>query len=169
MCLSTFRGIEQFYKPISRLRDFAKSYDKTSYRILKKGPGSWIASKPMLESILFRCFFLNRWCLCYPSKKKIQWNQSDSQISVSNHCDYMYISCVFIQFITKYIYCLFIWFTTMIHSAEEWLVMCFVFLDIHWVLWLDCPRLWYFGSYYWYHLRSAQYKQWLRCSERVTL
>ena len=37
--LSNFRAILWFKLPISRLRDFTRSYDKTSYRILKWGPG----------------------------------------------------------------------------------------------------------------------------------
>ena len=37
-CLSNFTAIRQFETPISRLRDFANSYDKTSYLILKR-PG----------------------------------------------------------------------------------------------------------------------------------
>ena len=37
MCLSNLPNL-----PISRLRDFARSYDKTSYRILNRGPGPWV-------------------------------------------------------------------------------------------------------------------------------
>ena len=44
-CLSNFRAIGQFYTPISRLRDFARSYNKTSYWILKRGPGPWFKIK----------------------------------------------------------------------------------------------------------------------------
>ena len=40
-CLSNFRAIGQFWIQISRLRDFTRSYSKTSYRILKRGPG-WV-------------------------------------------------------------------------------------------------------------------------------
>ena len=39
MCLSNFKAIRQSKLPISRLRDFMRSYDKTSYGILKWGPG----------------------------------------------------------------------------------------------------------------------------------
>ena len=35
MCLSNFKAMRQFKLPISRLRDFTRSYDKTSYSILK--------------------------------------------------------------------------------------------------------------------------------------
>ena len=38
MCLSNFNAIRQFKVPISWLRDFTRSYDKTSFRILKRGP-----------------------------------------------------------------------------------------------------------------------------------
>ena len=43
--LSNFRSIGQFWIQISRLRGFARSYDKTPYRVLKHGPGAvsiWI-------------------------------------------------------------------------------------------------------------------------------
>ena len=39
MCLSNFKAIGQFKVPISWLRDFTKSYEKTSFRILRRGPG----------------------------------------------------------------------------------------------------------------------------------
>ena len=38
-CLSNFKAMRWFRLPISRLRDFTGSYDKTSYRISKQGPG----------------------------------------------------------------------------------------------------------------------------------
>ena len=40
MCLSNFKAIRQFKVPISWLWDFTRSYDKTSFRILRRGPGS---------------------------------------------------------------------------------------------------------------------------------
>ena len=39
MCLSNFKAIRQFKVPISCLRDFTRSYEKTSFRILRRGPG----------------------------------------------------------------------------------------------------------------------------------
>ena len=39
MCLSNFKAMRQFKVPISWLRDFTRSYDKTSFRILRRGPG----------------------------------------------------------------------------------------------------------------------------------
>ena len=39
MCLSNFKAIQQFKVPILWLRDFTRSYDKTSFRILRRGPG----------------------------------------------------------------------------------------------------------------------------------
>ena len=39
MCLSNFKAIRQFKVPISWLRDFTRSYEKTSFRILRRGPG----------------------------------------------------------------------------------------------------------------------------------
>ena len=38
MCLSNFKAIRQFKVPISWLRDFTRSYEKTSFRILRQGP-----------------------------------------------------------------------------------------------------------------------------------
>ena len=42
MCLSNFKAMRWFKLPISRLRDLVRSYDKTSYRKLKRGPGPWV-------------------------------------------------------------------------------------------------------------------------------
>ena len=39
MCLSNLKAMRWFKLPISRLRFFTSSYDTTSYRILKRGPG----------------------------------------------------------------------------------------------------------------------------------
>ena len=41
MRLSTFKAMRKFKLPISYLRAFVRSYDKTTYRILKRGPGHW--------------------------------------------------------------------------------------------------------------------------------
>ena len=40
MCLSNFKAIQQFKVPISWLWDFTRSYEKTSFRILRRGPGA---------------------------------------------------------------------------------------------------------------------------------
>ena len=40
MCLSNFKAIRQFKVPISWLRDFTRSYEKMSFRILRRGPVS---------------------------------------------------------------------------------------------------------------------------------
>ena len=44
MCLSNIKAIRKIWHPISRLRDFARCHEKTSYRILKLAPGcdNWI-------------------------------------------------------------------------------------------------------------------------------
>ena len=39
MCLSSFKAIRQFKVRISWLRDFTRSYEKTYFRILRRGPG----------------------------------------------------------------------------------------------------------------------------------
>ena len=41
MCLSNFKTIRQFKVPISWLLVFTRSYDKTSFRILRRGPGCY--------------------------------------------------------------------------------------------------------------------------------
>ena len=38
MCLSNFKAIRQFKVPISWLRNYTRSYEKTSFRILRRGP-----------------------------------------------------------------------------------------------------------------------------------
>ena len=40
---------DNFKLPISRLRDFTRSYDKTSYRILKRGPGCHMWYKTIIK------------------------------------------------------------------------------------------------------------------------
>ena len=44
MCLSNFKAIRRFKVQISWLRDFTRSYEKTSFRILRRGPGHFIKS-----------------------------------------------------------------------------------------------------------------------------
>ena len=39
MCLSNFKAIRWFRLPISQLRDFTRSYDELSSRIMRQGPG----------------------------------------------------------------------------------------------------------------------------------
>ena len=41
MCLSNFIAMRQFKVPISWLWDFTRSYEKTSFRILRRGPGAY--------------------------------------------------------------------------------------------------------------------------------
>ena len=45
MCLSNFKAIRQFKVPISWLRDLTRSYEKTSFRILRRGP--WLFGSPI--------------------------------------------------------------------------------------------------------------------------
>ena len=40
MCLSNFKAVRLFKVPISWLRDFTRSYEKTFFRILRRGPAS---------------------------------------------------------------------------------------------------------------------------------
>ena len=71
MCLSNFKAIRQLKVPISWLWDFTRSYEKTSFRILRRGPGIlcqreavWIAA----ENILNLYYSTGFWKLfSYPS------------------------------------------------------------------------------------------------------
>ena len=56
MCLSNIKAIRQFKVPISWLRDFTRSYEKTSFRILRRGPGGVIAG--ILGNYLLPCLLL---------------------------------------------------------------------------------------------------------------
>ena len=48
MCLSNVKAIRQFKVPISWLRDLTRSYEKTSFRILRRGPESfWWKTRPI--------------------------------------------------------------------------------------------------------------------------
>ena len=49
MCLSNFKAIQQFKVSISWLRDFTRSYEKTSFRILRQGPG-WPWTDAVMET-----------------------------------------------------------------------------------------------------------------------
>ena len=54
ICLSNFKAIWLFKLPISQLQDFTRSYDKTSYWILKWGPGGKQSRSGMYDvGILF--------------------------------------------------------------------------------------------------------------------
>ena len=48
MCLSNFKAIRQFKVPISWIRNFTRSYERTSFWILRRGPGLWRWDKRML-------------------------------------------------------------------------------------------------------------------------
>ena len=55
MCLSNFKAMRQFKVPISWLRDFTRSYEKTSFRILRRGSGSrGMFPKVRYHSCIFR-------------------------------------------------------------------------------------------------------------------
>ena len=57
-CLLNFRAIKQFWTQISRLRNLTRSYDKTSYRMLKRLSGLLHANS----------WFDLQWCLLHPFK-----------------------------------------------------------------------------------------------------
>ena len=52
-CLSNFRAIGQLWRQISWLRDFMRSYDKTSHRILKRDPGLFWWGNMQMVGMLF--------------------------------------------------------------------------------------------------------------------
>ena len=51
MCLSNFKAIRQFKVPISWLRDFTRSYEKTSFRILRRGPVAYSVKNHRLNQV----------------------------------------------------------------------------------------------------------------------
>ena len=51
MCLSNFKTIRQFKVPISWLRDFTRSYGKTSFRILRRGPDACDWKQPSARMV----------------------------------------------------------------------------------------------------------------------
>ena len=61
MCLSNFKAIRQFKVPISWLRDFTRSYEKTSFRILRRGPGALINYLP--EVMVYTCHGRWKWSI----------------------------------------------------------------------------------------------------------
>ena len=71
MCLSNFKAIRQFKVPISWLRDLTSSYEKTSFRILRRGPGGQICGpkwgfqnflkKLLAQFISYLAFILMGW------------------------------------------------------------------------------------------------------------
>ena len=50
MCLSNFRSMRRFKTTNLAVRDFTRSYDKTSYQILERGPGNVSIYKNSLSS-----------------------------------------------------------------------------------------------------------------------
>ena len=64
MCLSNFKAIRQFKVPISWLRDFMRSYEKTSFRILRRGPVR-LKSRPMFMHDNGLTFITNFMINCY--------------------------------------------------------------------------------------------------------
>ena len=52
-CLN-FKAIRQFKVPISWLRDLTRSYEKTSFRILRRGPNCWRTNRPRHDEFFAR-------------------------------------------------------------------------------------------------------------------
>ena len=49
MCLSNFWAIRPLQHPISRLRDYTRFGGKTSYRLVNRGPESWVLSSHICQ------------------------------------------------------------------------------------------------------------------------
>ena len=82
-CLSDLRVIIQSRIQISQLRDFARSYNKMSYLILKQGPG---LAKPWYWMSLGCCFCEMN--LYNNFNMNVVWHSSDNftwDISANNH------------------------------------------------------------------------------------
>ena len=67
MCLSNFKAIRQFKVPISWLRDFTRSYEKTYFRILRRGPDYFMLSYVLTPNVISSCsiswVWILWWCL----------------------------------------------------------------------------------------------------------
>ena len=61
MCLSNFKAMQQFKASISWLRDFTRSYEKTSFHILRRGPISMYSCSTVhnifIVMIHWGCYF----------------------------------------------------------------------------------------------------------------
>ena len=72
MCLSNFKAIRQFKVPISWLRDFTRSYEKTSFRILRRGPDSKQA--PCYQQPSYWLWLNVTWATPYPEPVYTGWS-----------------------------------------------------------------------------------------------
>ena len=91
MCLSNFKAMRWFKLSISRLRDFTRSYHKTSYRILKVVPGVLYR---LLTWRWIDCSY--SWCLCpWPRVTAVTFTQSGDVIDHDLHLKSYQIRGVF--------------------------------------------------------------------------
>ena len=77
MCLSNFKAMRQFEVPISWLRDFTRSYVKTSFRILRRGPGY----RPRYFSGIYFVWLISPWTKWPPFHR---WYFSDAFLWMKN-------------------------------------------------------------------------------------
>ena len=72
-CLSYFKAIQLFKQPISRLQDFMRSYDKTSYWILKRALALLSPDCPQAEMEHCRSALGEEWQRCQSLNSGIDW------------------------------------------------------------------------------------------------
>ena len=112
-CLSNFRAIIQFRKQNSRLRFFARSWNKMSYRILKRGPGytnmhQWAVSSlfRVMTGRLFGTHLspdsMPAYYQLHPKEKQWNWNQSKRML-FSENVSKCHSGCVAIKGMKSYI------------------------------------------------------------------
>ena len=67
-CLLNFKEMRIFNLPISWPRDFTRSYDKTSYRILKRDPDSWNLAAAKCHALCIRLTGHDNLFVCFIKK-----------------------------------------------------------------------------------------------------
>ena len=79
--LSNFKAIRWYKLPISRLGNITRSYNKTSYRILKRGPGVWALSSSLSRQ---------KFCASIITPDKSMWKiRFHGNGSISGHVDWI--------------------------------------------------------------------------------
>ena len=115
MCLSNFKAIRQFKVPISWLRDFTRSYDKTSFRILRRGP-DYDPSIPMYR--------IHSWKITI-----YDWKNSNHNFiswkDVKTYLQQIFNSLLCISFAFRYI-----WWLEIMYMCNFWCKTCNTFIKI---------------------------------------
>ena len=92
ICLSNLRAIVQFWTQISRLLDFARSYNKTSFWIFKRGPGlsPWRLFRFSVNDLFFLFFYFSGRPKCILHVGAIRKKCSGKQLQLICRQPYFY-------------------------------------------------------------------------------